>query len=152
MARGRKANPAQSNVIKGTFRADRHTHGPAVDIGLPPCPKWLPKRGRKHWAITGALLERHGLISIVDGDVFALHCDSVGWYEEICGKLKELDDFVDTTPQGYEVQAVLLQIRNKLHDQIIKTAREFGLTPSARASLKVQTPQGNLFGDGWDSV
>lgn len=152
MARGRKPAPAQTNVISGNFRADRHAHGPSVDIGLPPCPKWLPRRARRHWDEIGSLLEKHGLISVVDGDVFALHCDSVSRYEEICGQLKSIEDFVDHTPQNFEVQAVLVQIRNKLHEQIIKTAREFGLTPSARASLKVQSPQGNLFGDGWDNV
>jgi P27 family predicted phage terminase small subunit len=154
MAKGRKANPAQSNVLAGNFRPDRHGHGPKVDLSLPPCPSWLPKNAKKHWAEIGELLQANGLISVVDSDVFALHCDSVAKYQDVTKRLLTLSKCIDSTPQGYQVQSVLFTIRNKLHEQITKTAREFGLTPSARASLKVSTPQGSLFDDegGWGSV
>lgn len=151
MARGRQAQPAQSNVIKGTFRADRHTHGPAVDIALPPCPKWLPRLAKKHWAELGPELVKTGLLGIIDGDIFALHCDSMAKFEEVTLKLKNLEAMLDKTPTGYQVQSALFTIRSKLHEQIIKTGREFGLSPAGRTSLKAQV-QGQLPLDDWASM
>lgn len=149
---GRPAKPAQSKVIAGNFRKDRDSHGPKVDIALPPCPKWLPRLAKKHWAELGPELVKTGLLSVIDGDVFALHCDSLAKYEEVALKLKRLEDMLDETPTGYQVQSALFTIRSKLHDQIVKTAREFGMTPAGRTALKTQQPQQLPLGDGWDSV
>lgn len=151
--RGRKAAPAQSNVIKGTFRSDRQTHGPQVEIAPPPCPKWLPTKAKKHWATLAAELTKVGLISLIDGDVFALHCDSMAKFQEVTEKLKNLDDMLEKTPNEYIVQSALFTIRSKLHEQIVKTAREFGLTPAGRSALKVSGQQQlPLGGDGWESM
>ena len=154
MSRGRHAGPAQGKVLHGNFRKDRHSHGAKVEIGLPPCPKWLPRGAKKYWAELGEQLVTAGLISVVDGDVFAVHCDTVAKYGEVTRKLKRLEDAIDKTPQGYQVQSVLFTIRSKLHEQLVKTAREFGLTPSARSGIK-DTGQGQLplgGGDGWDKI
>ena len=151
MARGRPSTPAQSKVIQGNFRKDRHDHGPKVELGLPPCPKWLPKAARVHWATLGAELAKVGLLSIIDGDIFALHCDSMAKFEEVTKKLKSIEECFDATPQGFHVQSVLFTIRSKLHEQITKTGREFGLSPAGRSSLKVEGPKQQSF-DGWGDV
>lgn len=148
---GRPAKPAQSKVIQGNFRKDRDSHGPQVEIALPPCPKWLPRLARKHWAELGPELVKTGLLSIIDGDVFALHCDSMAKFEEVTKQLKDLEAMLDKTPTGYQVQSALFTIRSKLHEQIVKTGREFGMTPAGRTSLKT-TPQGQLTLDGWDTM
>lgn len=151
MARGRKAAPAQSNVLAGNFRPDRQTHGAKVEIGLPPCPKWLGRSAKKHWNDIGPTLVAAGLIAVVDGDVFAAHCDTAAKFGEVTEKLKSVEDMLDSTPQGYEVQAALFTVRNKLLEQLVKTAREFGMTPSARSSIK-SPEQGQLQLGGWDAV
>lgn len=150
---GRPATPAQLKVIEGNFRADRHSHGPVVEIGLPPCPKWLPRRARKHWDQLGAELVKVGLISVVDGSAFTLHCDSFGKYQEATEKLKTLQDLQDETPNGLMIQSALFTIRNKLWDQVLSSAKEFGLTPAARSKVQA-SPQETLdFGDdGSDSA
>lgn len=149
---GRHAAPAQSKVLHGNFRKDRDNHGAKVEIGLPPCPKWLPRAAKKHWAELGKDLVAAGLLSVVDGDVFAAHCDTMAKFEEVTTKLKKLEDAIDETPQGYQVQSVLFTIRSKLHEQVVKTAREFGLTPAARSSIKATGQQQLPLGDDWGSV
>lgn len=62
-------------------------------------------------------------------------------YETVMEKLVDIDAWVSKTPNGFEVQAAWLQIRNKVQEQIIRTAREFGLTPAARSSVKVNKQQ-----------
>lgn len=92
-----------------------------------------------------------GLLSLIDGDVLALHCDSLAKYAEVTAKLKSIEDALDETPQGYVVQSTLFTVRSKLHEQLVKTAREFGMTPAARSGIKEQ-PQGQLPLGGWDDV
>ena len=97
-------------------------------------------------------VHQYWLISLVDSAVFIAHCDAVGRYEEVTRRLKELDDMLDETPQGYVVQHALFTVRNKLWDQVIRSAQEFGLSPAARSRVKETGQQQLPLGDGWDNV
>ena len=141
--------PAQAKVLRGNFRPDRDSHGPAVQTKAPDCPVWLPKSAKKYWKEIAPELEKVGLIGLVDSAAFAAHCDSVGKYEEVTRKLKSLDDLMDKTPQNYMVQSALFTIRNKLWDQVIKSSTEFGLTPAARSRVKTETPKQPAL-NGWE--
>ena len=149
MPAGRPRKPAQQKLLEGSaLREDRDAPIIAAPLTLPPCPVWLPKAAKKHWDTLGPQLLAIGLITAVDGDVFAIHCDNVARLAEVQAKLVDLKDWIDTTPNGYQVQSAMLQIRNNLQDRIIKTAREFGLTPSGRSGLRVEPQkQQGLFGD-----
>lgn len=150
MAGGRPTKPLQQKILEGArIRTDKgDTHGAAVDLELPPPPIWLSKSAKKHWEQLGGKLLSVGLISAVDGDVFALHCSNVAKYGEVEQKLEDLATWTQTTPNGFKMQSALLQIRNRLQELIIKTAREFGMTPASRSAMKIQKPeQGDLFGD-----
>ncbi len=149
---GRPPKSLQEKMLSGSrIRSDRDEESQvanaAVDLGMPPCPRWVKGAARKHWDTLGPVLVQAGLLSVVDGDVFGLHCDNMARYEEVLEKLESIDKWLATTPNGFEVQAGFVQIRNKLQEQILKTAREFGLTPAARSGVKVNKPQQlNLLG------
>jgi len=104
---------------------------------------------RQRW--TSALLAAAGLISVIDGDVFAAHCDTTARFAEVCAKLKEIDQVLERTPNDYLVQSALFTVRSKLFDHLIKGAREFGLTPAARSAIKAPE-QTQLPLDGWADV
>lgn len=138
--------PLQEKILTGArIREDRDADAQVanavVDLGMPPCPRWVKGAAKKHWEILGPKLVQAGLLSVVDGDVFGLHCDNIAAYEQVMEKLTDIDTWVATTPNKFEVQSAWLQIRNKLQELIIKTAREFGLTPAARSSVKVNKQQ-----------
>ncbi|MCH7381167.1 phage terminase small subunit P27 family [Acinetobacter higginsii] len=151
---GRPPKPLQEKILSGSrVRNDRdedaQVANAAVDLGMPPCPSWVKGAAKKHWDVLGPKLVQAGLLSVVDGDVFGLHCDNIAAYEQVCEKLKEFDDWIATTPNGFVIQSAWLQIRNKLQELIIKTAREFGLTPAARSNVKInKQQQQDLFGAG----
>lgn len=148
MTAGRPRKPTQQKVLEGSrVRDDRDTHGPEVPLSLPKPPVWLCKAGKKHWETLGPQLVGLGLLSAVDGDAFAIHCDNVAAYGELKAQLAELKDWVQRTPNGFEVQSAWAQILFKLQEQILKTGREFGLTPAARSGMKVVAQQLTLFGD-----
>ena len=149
---GRPPKSLQEKMLSGSrIRDDRDSDAQvanaSVDLGMPPCPRWVKGVARKHWDTLGPALVNAGLISVVDGDVFAMHCDNVARYADVMEKLEDIDKWLAKTPNGFEVQAGFVQIRNKLQEQIIKTAREFGLTPAARSSVKKnKTQQIDLLG------
>lgn len=149
---GRPPKSLQEKHLSGSrIRSDRDEESKvanaAVDLGMPPCPVWLNKEAKKHWDTIGPVLVQAGLLSVVDGDVFGLHCDNVASYAKAMEKLQALDTWVEKTPNGFQVQSAWLQIRNKLQEQMIKTAREFGLTPASRSGVKVDKQQQlNLLG------
>jgi len=151
---GRPPKPLQEKILSGSrVRNDRDEEAQvanaAVDLGMPPCPSWVKGAAKKHWDVLGPKLVQAGLLSVVDGDVFGLHCDNIAAYEQVCEKLKEFDDWIAKTPNGFVIQSAWLQIRNKLQELIIKTAREFGLTPAARSNVKInKQQQQDLFGAG----
>lgn len=149
---GRPNKPAQLHVINGTARKDRHQHGPKVEIGMPDCPVWLPKTAKKYWKQIAPELVKAGLIGVVDGAAFIAHCDSMGKFEEVTRRLKTIEDTLDETPQGYQVQSALFTVRNKLWDQVMKSSNEFGLTPAARSKVKDAGQQQLPLGDGWGDV
>ena len=149
MARPRE-NP-QAKVLKGNFRKDRDSHGAKVENALPPCPAWLPKEAKKYWKEIGPTLAKAGLIGAVDQAAFAAHCDSFAKFEQVTRKLKALEDMIDTTPGEYQVQSALFTIRNKLWDQVMKSGREFGLTPTGRSQIKT-TEQLTLDLGGFDEL
>lgn len=124
----------QAKILKGTFRPDRHGKPLAIPASAPNPPAWLPKGAKRYWREIAPQLEKVGLIGLVDSAAFAAHCDSVGKFEEVSRKLKTLEDLTDHTPQGYMVQSALFTIRNKLWDQVMTSAKQFGVTPTARGS------------------
>lgn len=148
MAAGRPKKPAQQKVLEGTkLRGDRDSHGPDAALGLPDAPYWLCKVGKKHWETLGPQLVSTGLLSVIDGDMFSLHCDNMAQYGELKAKLPEIEKWVRETPNGFEMQSAWLTIRNRLQEMIIKTGREFGLSPAARSSIKVESRQLSLLGE-----
>ena len=143
---GRPPKSLQEKILTGSrIREDRDADAEvanaAVDLGMPSCPRWVKGEAKKHWETLGPALVQAGLLSVVDGDVFGLHCDNMAAYEQVSTKLEKLDDWIATTPNGFEVQAAWLQVRTKLQEMIIKTAREFGLTPASRSTVKVNKQQ-----------
>ncbi|HAV4225457.1 MULTISPECIES: phage terminase small subunit P27 family [Acinetobacter calcoaceticus/baumannii complex] len=149
---GRPPKPLQEKILSGArIRNDRdedaQVANAAVDLGMPPCPSWVKGAAKKHWEVLGPKLVQAGLLSVVDGDVFGLHCDNIAAYEQVCEKLTKFDDWIAKTPNDFVIQSAWLQIRNKLQELIIKTAREFGLTPAARSNVKInKQQQQDLFG------
>ena len=146
MARPRK--PTNLKVVQGTNRPHRNNNEPQVAIEIPPCPDYLGKEAKKYWGEISKQLANVGLIGIVDGALFGLHCDSYGRFKEISGQLEKIEDMLDETPNGLGVQSALWQIRNKLWDQVLRSASEFGLSPAARSKINLPA-KSEKKEDGW---
>lgn len=144
----RQRTPMQLKVLQGSrIRTDRDVHfdeQPKPALEMPPCPDWLDAKARKLWHKIGPELVNLGLLSAIDGDIFAGYAETAAKYGEVCEKLDSIEKMMATTPNGFEVQSVLFQLRNTLQKQMVALGREFGMTPAARSSIKVDKKQTHL--------
>lgn len=146
MSRPRK--PTQLKVLQGSrVRSDREAASNAAQpkIAIPPCPPWLDAKSRKQWDKIAPQLVALGLLSVIDGDLFGAYAETSARYGDVCAKLEDVDNWICKTPNGFVVQTALVSIRNTLQSQLIKLGREFGLSPAARSSIKVDVAQRSLF-------
>lgn len=151
MARPR--TPTQLKTLQGSrIRTDRDAlkEQAKPPLEMPTCPDWLDAKARKLWHKIGPQLVSLGLLSVIDGDIFGGYVETATRYGEVCEKLDSIEKMMATTPNGFEVQSVLFQLRNTLQKQLVALGREFGMTPAARSSIKVNTEQGDLFGSEWE--
>lgn len=109
---------------------------PRLEAAMPPRPKSMSKVAQEVWETLGPQLVQAGLLTVVDGAVFALHCRNVADMEMVLEKLDSIDKWIDETPNNYKVQSVWLNVRNRLHDDILKTSKELGMTPASRSNMK----------------
>ncbi|MCF3128463.1 P27 family phage terminase small subunit [Acinetobacter soli] len=135
-----------------TFQAGSDLLQPkvAVKAKIPPKPAGLTKVANAVWDELGPKLVEVGLLSEVDGAAFTLLCRNISDYEAVLAKLQTVDDYVDTTPNKFKVQSVWFTLRNRLHDDILRLAKEFGLTPASRSGMRgAQTDKTQQLGLGF---
>jgi phage terminase small subunit len=104
----------EGNPGKRPIRGDE----PKPRRAVPPCPRWLAPEARREWRSLGPELARIGLLTVVDGPIFALFCQSFARFQQ-----------AETDGDLAKVKAYAPLMRAAMS--------ELGLTPAARARLAV---------------
>ncbi|MDE2427041.1 MAG: phage terminase small subunit P27 family [Elusimicrobia bacterium] len=138
-SRGPQKSPRQAHKLRGTLREDRHA-GPEMPVMVPQMPPDLGPVAQGAWNVITAKLLSAGLIADLDQLPMRLLCESVELYLEACDVVKRDGLIVASVKAIYQHPAV--GIRNKAWAQIVKLCREFGMSPSARCGLHIDTKQG----------
>src|SRR5258708_26797013 len=131
--------PTPSNIVQleGNRGHRKKNRGESRPRPVPPeCPPWLDARAKSVWKKLEPELDRLGLLTIVDGDSFAVYCSLVSeneWAVRILAK----EGRTFTTDKGYVGQHPAVAIFHNSARGIKAFAAEFGLTPSARSRLSV---------------
>lgn len=109
---------------------------------LPDPPAHLDDYARDEWNRLAAGIHAIGLLYEVDRGAFAGYCMAYSRWrraeEEIQKRIEKggpLAGMVDVTKAGNIIQNVLVGIANKAAADMVNYAREFGMTPQARARL-----------------
>ena len=121
-----KRGPQKTNTktldARGSWRGSKVRHDEPPTTGKPKCPAWLSVQAKAHWK---ALLKRLGGLGIVgeaDTDKLAVYCAMM---EKFRAAYKEGD----------------LKDMARLASHIDRIGSQFGLSPSARASMAIEMPK-----------
>jgi phage terminase small subunit len=123
MKPGTKAEPTKLKILKGNpGKRCLNSNEPEPGKQVPKKPEWVTGYAEAVWKRLADELNRIGLLTVVDRDLFAAYCISVA-------------DLRDAEHSGdYKLKRDAIQRMRML-------GAEFGLTPSARSGIIVNAPR-----------
>lgn len=127
MSRGRKPTPQAGTLARTPLAA------------LPRCPPHLSAVAQKEWRRLATPLHEAGLLTLADRAALAAYCTAYARWVEAEEKLSETPPLLKT-PSGYVQQSPWLSVANKQMELMARFMAELGLSPSARARLRL--PEG----------
>jgi P27 family predicted phage terminase small subunit len=158
IVRGRKPEPTELHIIKGTYRPGRHNHSsepkPSTSDDLTRPPTWLNADAKKEWRLEAPEAVKTGILTVADRSAFADLCilqarvkkayrdmnkfsESIRKKAEAKGGVWEFDMLMPPTQTGYFAQNPFIGIYNKALAELNKMRAEFGMTPSSRTRIKI---------------
>jgi len=133
-----RGNPGKRPLDPGEVAALKASGGPQP-------PEWLAGEALAEWNRRAPQLAELGVIGAIDQAVLALYCQAWERYLEAKRALGRKSRVVKPRGGNPYTSPLVTQVRDALAD-VIKLARELGLSPSARSGLKIEakTPAGGL--------
>ena len=170
-ARGPRPAPTATKQARGTARPDRlnptEPQPPAADPnGLS---AWLPDRepARRAWSSIAPMLAELGVLATTDRVALVLLCDALAEYVALRDAIAAMDEHAALSGHVYETETKegsimrrpepLLAQRDDAWDRVLRMAKEFGMTPSARTGVHATPPDekdpfGAFLGDSHSNV
>lgn len=122
-----RGNPSKTAIPKGEPKFQD------TDVA---CPDFLCAEAKAEWKRRYPELKSNGLICPAYMAAFAAYCDSWAHWVRLVRECDKHEDFADTG-KGIFATPYLKQKR-MAWEMMVKSAREFGLTPSSSADLGVK--------------
>lgn len=150
--RGRKTTPSKLVALRGgrelTHRPPRDQE-PMPSSKLPPCPDYLDDTAKQEWKRASKVLQPIGLLTGADLGVFAAYCNAYSQWTQAMMDIHKRGTLVRTPTFSRDGRRVGYTMKINPHvkigrdafGQMIQTASHLGLSPCARANLKVSSPK-----------
>ena len=153
--RGPAPEPTHLKIIKGNpghRPLNEKEPKPCPIFKLPPAPKWMDKYAKAEWRRMGKILMRIGVLTEADLGSFTNYCCTYARWrhaeENVIAHFKEEGTYLVGSGFRKQRHPELITIEKAL-GQMLQFAQQFGMTPSARTSIKVDRPidDKDFFGD-----
>lgn len=136
--RGPAPKPTALRILDGDRNKKRiNLDEPHARVGLPVCPDEVSSDVRQVWDYTLRELSIMGIAFPADRDALLCFCEAVVTHRRACAVLAQSAILVKGL-HGNMVRNPALQIQRDAAMQIKVFAQEFGLTPSARSTIRAQ--------------
>ncbi len=141
MKPGPRKTPTAVLKMRGSWLADApdRRESAQVEPARPTMPRWLKGEGKKCWQRLAPQLEAAGILTKLDGGLLSLYCQLYGEYVEALNLRGETPVIVKTT-NGNIIQNPVVGVMHRVVDRLVRLGGELGLSPAARAGLKVARP------------
>ena len=144
--RGPRPTPTKLKILRGNpgcRRLNKNEPQPPADGIL--MPTHLGPVAAARWAELLPLLQGVKVMTRADVEALARYCDTYEWWLATRAKLRKDGDTYPILNDGGEVKYIAqrpeVSIAHKLSQQLRQLEQDFGLNPSARTSLNVETTQ-----------
>ena len=138
---GRHKEPTELLKLKGSWRAKQRGDEPKPEKGLPNVPEGLSENALKVWDEVAPLLKNMNVLTVSDGIALEILCETyVRWRDAEDKVRKHGTVFPIRNEDGsvrYLQQSPFVGQANQAAKLLQGLLREFGMSPSARASLQV---------------
>lgn len=140
MTRGRKPKPTETKKLEGNpGKRKLNSQEPQPDVAIPECPKHLREIARQEWVRITAELVKLKIITNIDRAALVAYCQA--WEDYVyASSMVEVEGAVITSEKGGCYQNPWVSIKNSAMDRMVRISAEFGMTPSSRSRIKVETP------------
>jgi P27 family predicted phage terminase small subunit len=140
VGRGRKPKPTKLKELEGNpGKRALNKKEPKAESAIPPCPNHLTGAAKTEWNNLTKELHALKLLAKVDRAALAICCTAWADYVQAVNKLKK-EGSVIISDKGGMYQNPWVAIKKRSMDQVVKFYAEFGMTPSSRSRVKVDTP------------
>lgn len=140
--RGPAPTPTRLKVLRGNAgRRPLPKDEPMPEVEEPTCPAHLDGMAKREWKRVVKELKKLGLLAKLDRPLLSAYCSTWSLFvqaERECRK----GDLVVESSSGYPMQSPWIGIRNKQLEKLITLAGHFGMSPSARTTVKSVLPDG----------
>jgi len=141
--RGRKKTPTKLKELKGSLRKCREVSNEMQTtnvVSMPKAPSFLNQHGADEWDLVTNELANIKMLHLTDLSILAAYCNEIGIYREIAQELQ--GNFTEqTVDKDGRLRASKIAPKYKVMQNALQNAmkisREFGFTPSSRASLSM---------------
>ncbi len=143
--RGPKKTPTAILKLHGSRAVESRGGEPQPPLGRPRCPSFVDQYAKQVWKQLVPQLEEMGVLTLVDRNALIR-------YVQTWSRWRRAAEFINENGETYPLldnegnvkclqQYPQVSIYNKLSDSLLRLEQQFGLTPSARADLKVTKQQ-----------
>jgi P27 family predicted phage terminase small subunit len=144
--RGPNRTPTAVLEARGSWRGSKRKDKGAncKALGTAQRPQWIKGAAKDEWERLSPKLRDLGILTPLDRAMFSVYCEL--WKEFLeAKKIIDKDGPILTTDRGHQVKHPAVRMMHDAADRLLKIAREFGLTPSSRASMDfdIQSIQDN---------
>ena len=141
--RGPKPTPTELRILRGNPSKRplnaAEPQPPAIGIVMP---EHLSEVAARRWGELLPMLQATRVMTRADVEALARYCDTYEWWLAVRAKLKAEGDTYPILNDGGEIKYIAqrpeVSIAHKLATQLRQLEADFGLSPAARVSLKVE--------------
>ena len=135
----RRPKPTALKILNGNPGKRRlNANEPKAEITIPDCPEHLNEIARAEWNRITPELASAGLLTRLDRAAIALYCQTWAIWVEAEDKVRKRGRVI-VTKSGYPVLNPQHTIATKAANDCKTFAIEFGLTPSSRSRIDIDS-------------
>lgn len=140
--RGPQREDLETLRARGSRLVNERENKPSLVVSIPARPPWVPEDQQDAWDQICETLAKSNAIRDIDQIAAGLLLGALAEYVAAAEGVR-IHGLTIETPNGCGIQNPEVGIMHKSRDFLLKTLKEFGMTPASMAGIPVSPPKSN---------